>query len=85
MNRKLILSLVFAVAGVVAAAQEFNPVPRAWKWLDSQEAIFSYDGSFADEGAFAVNAKTGKRRDGVQAPAKYSAFPIEPAGAVNLT
>ena len=69
----------------MAAAQEFNPVPRAWKWLDSQEAIFSYDGSFADEGAFAVNAKTGKRRDGVQAPAKYAAFPIEPAGAVNLT
>ncbi|MBR5567531.1 MAG: DPP IV N-terminal domain-containing protein [Bacteroidales bacterium] len=85
MNRKLILSLVFTVAGVVAAAQEFNPVPRAWKWVDSQEAIFSYDGSYADEGAFAVNAKTGKRRDGVQAPAKYSAFPIEPAGAVNLT
>ena len=32
-----------------AWAQEFNAVPRAWKWLNNREAIFSYDGSFADD------------------------------------
>ena len=70
---------------VAAAAQEFNPIPRAWKWLGNTEAVFSYDGTFADSSAFAVNAKTGTRRIGVSAPAKFSDFPVKPEGAVNMT
>ena len=70
---------------VAAAAQEFNPIPRAWKWLGNTEAVFSYDGTFADSSAFAVNSKTGTRRIGVSAPAKFSDFPVKPEGAVNMT
>ena len=76
---------MFVLAGIIAAAQEFNPVPRAWKWLNNEEAIFSYDGSFEDSTAFAVNAKTGKQRSGVSSPSRYAAFPVRPQGAVNLT
>ena len=83
--KKLVLVILAAAACLGAAAQEFNPVPRAWKWTDGQDVMFSYDGTFADEGAFAYNARTGKRTDGVKAPAKYSAFPVNPEGAVNLT
>ena len=85
MNKRVLLTTLFVLAGIIAAAQEFNPVPRAWKWLNNEEAIFSYDGSFEDSTAFAVNAKTGKQRSGVSSPFRYAAFPVRPQGAVNLT
>ena len=68
-----------------AAAKEFEKVPRAWKWLNEREAIFSFDGSFADSAAFVVDAFSGARREGVKAPARYSDFPVKPEGGVNLT
>ena len=74
-----------ATLALSAYAQAFKDVPRDWKWLDSKEVIFTYDGTFADESAFVVDAKTGKTRTGVSAPAKYAEFPIKPEGAVNLT
>ena len=67
------------------AAKEFEKVPRAWKWISEKEVIFSYDGSFADSAAFVVDARTGTRRGGVKAPARYSDFPVKPEGGVNLT
>ena len=73
------------VMALTAGAKEFEKVPVAWKWLDSKEVIFTYDGTFADSSAFVVEAKTGKTRTGVSAPAKYSEFPVKPEGAVNLT
>ena len=73
------------VMALTAGAKEFEKVPVAWKWLDSKEVIFTYDGTFADSSAFVVDAKTGKTRTGVSAPAKYSEFPVKPEGAVNLT
>ena len=76
------------LAGVMmisAFAQEFNPVPRSWKWIGNEEVIFSYNGTFADDAAFAVNARTGRQRTGVSAPAKFSTFPLWPEGTVNLT
>ena len=84
--RKIFCMMVLTV-GLVwsAAAKEFESVPRAWKWLNNREAIFSYDGSFADADAFVVDAVTGKQRTGVAAPAKYSDFPVKPEGGVNLT
>ena len=84
MIKKLLL-LLLTVSGICSYAQEFNPVPRAWKWIGNSEAIFSYDGTFVDSMAFAVNAKTGKKRTGVSAPHKYQDFPIHPEGAVNMT
>lgn len=82
--KKILLFFAMCLT-VAAAAQEFNPIPRAWKWLGNTEAVFSYDGTFADSSAFAVNAKTGIRRMGVSAPARFSDFPVKPEGAVNMT
>ena len=66
-------------------AQEFNPVPRSWKWIGDSEVLFTFDGSYADEAGFAVDAKTGARRSGVSSPARFSDFPVKPEGAVNMT
>ena len=84
---KKIFCIMVLVAGMVwsAAAKEFEKVPRAWKWLNEREAIFSFDGSFADSAAFVVDAFSGARREGVKAPARYSDFPVKPEGGVNLT
>ena len=83
--RRIVLVTVMLIAVASAAAQEFNPIPRAWKWLGNEEVIFSYDGSFADSSAFVLNARSGKRIEGVAAPAKFTDFPLKPEGAVNLT
>ena len=81
----LLLTMLFGLASAFSYAREFNPVPRAWKWIDNDEVIFTYDGTYADSSAFVVNARTGKRTEGVKAPSKYAAFPVNPEGAVNLT
>ena len=85
MKKIFLLVCLAVVMALTAGAKDFERVPVAWKWLDSKEAIFSYDGTFADSSAFVVEAKTGKTRTGVSAPAKYSEFPVKPEGAVNLT
>ena len=84
MKRVALLILLLAVC-IGTAAQEFNQIPRAWKWLDDYEVLFSYDGTFADSTAFSVDARSGKKRMGVSAPEKYPDFPMQPEGAVNLT
>ena len=83
--KKLFLVLIVSAVSIAASAQEFNRIPRAWKWMDSDDVIFTYDGTFADSAAFVVNARTGKRLGGVSAPEKYQDFPLKPEGAVNLT
>ena len=83
--KRIIVATLAALMAVGAMAQEFNPIPLGWKWLDADDVIFTYDGTYADEMAFSVNARTGKRTEDVMAPAKYSEFPINPVGAVNLT
>lgn len=83
--KRLVVLVIALVMAAGAMAQEFNPVPRAWKWIGDKEVMFSYDGTFADSAAFVVNAKTGDRRTGVSAPARYVTFPVQPERAVNLT
>ena len=83
--RRIVLVMVMLMTMAAASAQEFNLIPRAWKWLGNEEVIFSYDGSFADSSAFVFNARNGKRIEGVSAQAKFSDFPLRPEGAVNLT
>ena len=83
--KKVLMILVVACVAVAASAQEFNRIPSSWKWIGDTEVLFTYDGTFADEAAFAVNAKNGKRSEGVSSPAKFSDFPVKPAGAVNMT
>ena len=83
--KKFIVVMLAAMVAASALAQEFNKIPVAWKWLDADDVIFTYDRTYADEEAFSVNARTGKRTEGVTAPAQYSEFPVNPEGAVNLT
>ncbi len=83
--KKTVLSILIALAALSAMAQEFNSIPRAWKWIANDEVIFTYDGTYEDSKAFVVNAKNGKRSEGVKAPEKYSDFPLKPQGAVNLS
>ena len=78
----LILSIMVSLQAV---AQEFYEVPKAWKWVSNKEVIFSYDGTFTDSTAYSVNACTGAFKEGVKSPEKYSKFPVNPEGAVNLT
>ena len=84
--KRLVLSVLLVAACMSSAwAQEFNAVPRTWKWVSDKEIVFSYDGTYQDSTAFKVDARTGKRTEGVRAPEKYADFPLKPAGAVNLT
>ena len=83
--KRLVLSVLMAAACVGAWAQEFNKVPLAWKWINDREVVFSYNGIYTDSTAFKVDARTGKRVDGVRAPQKYVFPPVVPDGAVNLT
>ena len=84
--KKVYLFLICAVMAMGSAgAQEFDSVPAAWKWLSNEEVVFSYDKTYTDDAAFSVNARTGARKEGVKAPEKYTSFPINPEGAVNLT
>lgn len=73
------------VSSLLISAKEFEAVPSAWKWISDKEAAFTFDGSFTDAKGFVYDARKGARRQGVNAPEKYSSFPINPAGAVNLT
>ena len=83
--KKVLMILLAACVAVAAAAQEFNRIPATWKWIGNSEVLFTFDGTFADEAAFAVNARTGARREGVSSPAKFADFPFKPEGAVNMT
>ena len=85
MKRIVLLFAVAVMAMNAVAAQEFNSVPSAWKWLSNEEVVFTYDRTYTDDAAFSVNARTGERKEGVKAPEKYTSFPIQPEGAVNLT
>ncbi len=80
---KHFLNILLLFLTLEASAQQWNRIPRSYKWLDSSEVVFSYDGSYKD--GFAINAKSFARRDGVDAREKYASFPISPEGAVNLT
>ena len=83
--KRIVLMMMSLMAAASVFGQEFNPIPRAWKWIDDDDVIFTYDGTFEDSTAFAVNVRAGKRTDGVKAPARYADFPVKPDGAVNLT
>jgi len=89
MNNKMFFAAVVSAAISAACAQagatDFNSIPRTWKWLNSKEVIFSYDGTYTDSTAFVFDASRKKTRTGVSAPAKYQTFPINPEGAVNMT
>ena len=78
------LTVAVLVFSLGLQAQE---IPWYCKWLGNKEVVFSYDGSYTDGFSYTVNGRLERsvRRDGVKAPEKYASFPLEPAGAVNLT
>ncbi len=85
----LALALVTA-AGFTVRAQA--PIPAIYKWLNSKEVAFSYDGTYTDSTCFKLTVgkpKAGElktqRTEGFRAPEKYADFPLQPEGAVNLT
>ena len=78
------LLLVAASAGA-QNAQDFTPVPYAWKWIAPGEVVFTYDGTYTDDDAFSVSAASKSITKGVKAPEKFSQLPLRPEGAVNLT
>ena len=85
MKKAVVITVMMWLAVTLAGAQEFNRIPVSWKWIGDSEVLFTYDGSFADADAFAVDAKNGSRREGVSSPAKFADFPVKPDGAVNMT
>ena len=83
--KRILMILMSVTVTASVFAQEFQSIPRVWKWLGNEEVIFSYLGTYQGDDAFVVNARSGKVSDGVSAPARFSFYPLRPEGAVNLT
>ena len=83
--KRILMILMSVTVTASVFAQEFQSIPRVWKWLGNEEVIFSYLGTYQGDDAFVVNARSGKVSEGVNAPARFSVFPVRPEGAVNLT
>ena len=71
------------VAASGLRAQEFVPIPTECKWVSSDMVVYSYDGSFADDGCFGVKVPSWEVVKGVKSPERYSDIPVKPEGAVN--
>ena len=80
---KQIMTTLFVLLPLAAAAAGWNEIPSRYKWIDNSEAVFTYDGSYTD--GFGVSVKGWKTRQGVSVPEKFAGFPIHPEGAVNPT
>ena len=63
MKIKFTIFLMFLAAGI-AAAQEFNDIPKSWKWVSDTEVVFSCDGSYVDSAAFSVDVRSNLRKEG---------------------
>ena len=83
--KRLILVLALAAFAFGASAQEFNRMPYSYKWLGDKEVVFTYNGMYTDADCFKLVMPKGTKVTGVQAPEKFSDFPLKPEGAVNLT
>ena len=83
--KRLMVSLALAALCLGAAAQEFNRMPAAYKWLGDKEVAFTYNGRYTDDECFKLVLPKGTKVEGVKAPERYADFPLQPEGAVNLT
>ena len=83
--KRILMIMMSVIMTASVYAQEYNSIPRAWKWLGNEEVIFSYYGTYMEGDAFVLNVRTGKRSTEVTSPAKFPSFPVRPEGAVNLT
>ena len=81
-----IVSLALALLSALSVeAGEFNRMPYAWKWISAEKIAVTYDGSYTDSTGFVYNAAKKTLSPGVDAPEKFSSFPVNPEGAVNMT
>ena len=87
MHRRLLLLTASLLCCALGIAQEFQPVPVAWKWVSDTEAAFSYNGIYTDTTVFHVVAPTLKVIPATPMPkGSYTVDPpVKPDGAVNLT
>ena len=76
--KRILMILMSVTVTASVFAQEFQSIPRVWKWLGNEEVIFSYLGTYQGDDAFVVNARSGKVSEGVNAPARFSVFPVRP-------
>ena len=83
--KRILMIMMSVMMTASVSAQEYNSIPRVWKWLGNEEVIFSYYGTYMEGDAFVLNVRTGKRSTEVTSPAKFPSFPVRPEGAVNLT
>ena len=83
--KRLLTIAVCLACWASAYAQVFNDIPFDWKWVGKSEVALSYDGSFAGEKDYSIDAATHKVTKGIKYPDKFVSFPISPEGAVNLT
>ena len=85
MKRFILAVSALMLGAAVSGAQEFERVPVSWKWTSPGEVVFTYNGSYTDDGAFAVAVPSKTVIKGVKAPEKFESLPLHPEGAVNLT
>ncbi|MBO4433826.1 MAG: DPP IV N-terminal domain-containing protein [Bacteroidales bacterium] len=83
--KRTVLIIVAVFCALSLGAQEFMPIPSECKWVSNDMAVYSYDGSFADEGCFGIKVPKWTKVEGVKFPERYSGIPVQPSGAVNPT
>ena len=83
--KRLLTFAVCLVFWAAADAQVFNDIPFSWKWVGDRDVALSYDGTFAGEKDYSINAATQAVAKGIRFPEKFVSFPLKPEGAVNLT
>ncbi len=85
MKRFIFILVTILFCSLHLGAQEFNRIPKNYKWIGNNEIIFTFNGKFTDSSDFVVNARTGAKTYGVQAPDFIRTFPSQVKDAVNLT
>ncbi len=83
--KKLVFITLIISAWNVVFAQDFNKIPRNYKWINPYEIIFTYNGRYTDSTDFVVNARNGKKINNFKAPDKITTFPSQIENAENLT
>ena len=52
--KRILFSLVFLGAALSLQAQTFNPLPKSWKWTETNELACSYESATAGKPVFPV-------------------------------
>lgn len=85
--KKLTLVFIFITSlfSFNLRAQDFNRIPKNYKWIGNNEIIFSYNGKYTDSLDFVINARNGVKTHGIKAPDFIRTSPTQVEDASNLT